>query len=109
MTRSGGRRNRRVGERPREPADIAATSAGLVAVGLCGTAASFHCHASAVDADGAGRRPPSSAGVPAGHVPFPVFPAHDERDGLEVRNNHDAMRRLEEVLRNPLIRRRHNR
>ena len=39
---------------------------------------------------------------------FPVFPADDKRSGLEVRDNHDAVCVLEELLGDALIRRRHD-
>ena len=63
--------------------------------------------ASALDADRCRRRPPGSLLAPARHVPDPVLPADDEGGGLEVRDNHDAMRLIEQVLRNPLVGRRH--
>jgi hypothetical protein len=64
--------------------------------------------AAAFDANGTGSRPARAALVATRQVPFPVLSAKDERGRLEIRNDHDAMRLLEQILGNALVRRRHD-
>ena len=70
-------------------------------------AANLKANAAALDTDRGGRRPAFAILVTAGQVPFSVFAADDESRRLETWHNDDAVRLVEQILRNSLVGCRH--